>query len=49
VRVVDHGLVDSRGPFLGLGVSYFTALRHYRYDRPLLERNLAFLAERGFV
>jgi hypothetical protein len=33
VRVVDHSLVDDGGPFLGLGVSYFTALWRCKHDR----------------
>jgi len=48
VRVVDHGLVDDEGPFLGLGVSYFTALQRCRNDRPRLESDLRFLSEQGF-
>jgi len=48
VRVVDHSLVDDGGPFLGLGVSYFTALWRFRHDRPRLERDLAFLSRQGF-
>src|SRR5206468_3231106 len=48
VRVVGHTLVDGKGPFLGLGVSYFTALRRCKYDRPRLESDLAFLSRQGF-
>lgn len=48
VRVVDHGLQDDAGPFLGLGVSYFTALWRCRYDRPRLENDLHFLSRQGF-
>ncbi len=48
VRVEDHSLVDDGGPFLGLGVSYFTALWRYRNDRPRLESDLAFLSQQGF-
>lgn len=48
VRVADHALVDDGGPFLGLGVSYFTALWRYRHDRMRLESDLAFLAQHGF-
>ncbi len=48
VRVVDHSLVDDHGPFLGLGVSYFTALWRYHNDRPRLESDLAFLSQQGF-
>lgn len=48
VRVVDHALVDDRGPFLGLGVSYFTALWRCRNDRARFERDLRFLSGQGF-
>jgi hypothetical protein len=48
VRVVGHSLVDDRGPFLGLGVSYFTALWRCRHDRKRLESDLAFLSRQGF-
>jgi hypothetical protein len=49
VRVVDNCLVDDDGPFLGLGVSYFTALWRCKYDRPRLESDLAFLSRQGFT
>ncbi len=48
VRVMDHSLHDDRGPFLGLGVSYFTALWRYRHDRPRAESDLRFLSQQGF-
>ncbi|MCW5553459.1 MAG: hypothetical protein KIS67_15020 [Verrucomicrobiae bacterium] len=48
VRVEDHVLVDDGGPFLGLGVSYFTALWRFRHDRPRLESDLRFLSGQGF-
>jgi hypothetical protein len=48
VRVEGHSLVDRSGPFLGLGVSYFTALWRCRYDRKRLESDLAFLSRQGF-
>jgi hypothetical protein len=48
VRVVDHALVDDGGPFLGLGVSYFTALWRCRHNRQRLESDLQFLSEQGF-
>jgi hypothetical protein len=48
VRVDGHALVDDHGPFLGLGVSYFTALRRCKFDRARLDRDLAFLARNGF-
>jgi hypothetical protein len=48
VRVAGHSLVDDEGPFLGLGVSYFTALRRCRHDRKRLESDLAYLSRQGF-
>ena len=48
VRVVGNSLVDDNGPFLGLGVSYFTALWRCKFDQLTLERDLAFLASQGF-
>ena len=46
--MVGYTLVDDGGPFLGLGVSYFTALWRCRQDRPRLESDLRFLSEQGF-
>lgn len=48
VRLQGNSLGDNSGPFLGLGVSYFQALRDARYDRPRLSHNLSLLASRGF-
>lgn len=48
VRVVGHSLADDDGPFLGLGVSYFTALWRFEHDRERLESDLAFLSRQGF-
>ena len=48
VRVEGHSLADDNGPFLGFGVSYFTALWRYKHDRERLESDLAFLAQQGF-
>lgn len=48
VRVVDHCLVDDGGPFLGFGVSYFTALWRCKHQRERLESDLAFLQRQGF-
>ncbi len=48
VRLSGRSLCDESGPFLGLGASYFQALRHAKYDRPRLNSNLAFIASRGF-
>ena len=46
--MAGHSLTDDDGPFLGLGVSYFTALWRCRNDRPRLESDLAFLSRQGF-
>jgi hypothetical protein len=48
VRVVGHSFADDRGPFLGLGASYFTALWRCRHDRSRLEKDLSFLSDHGF-
>jgi hypothetical protein len=48
VRIAGHTLTDDGGPFLGLGVSYFTALWRAKHDRPRLESDLAFLSRQGF-
>nr|CAA9251931.1 hypothetical protein AVDCRST_MAG63-1968 [uncultured Armatimonadetes bacterium] len=48
VRVVGHALADDGGAFLGLGVSYFTALWRCKNDRQRLESDLAFLSRQGF-
>lgn len=48
VQVVGHALVDDGGPFLGLGVSYFTALWRFRNDPRRLESDLSFLSRQGF-
>lgn len=48
VRVNDHALVDDDGPFLGLGVSYFTALWRCKNDRRRLQSDLEFLSQQGF-
>jgi hypothetical protein len=48
VSVDDHCLKDSNGHFLGLGVSYFTALWRCKHDRPRLNSDLAFLSKSGF-
>src|SRR5688500_14533751 len=36
VRVDDHVLSDERGPFLGLGASYFTSLWRSKHDHRAL-------------
>jgi hypothetical protein len=48
VHVDNHSLTDDDGHFLGLGVSYFTALWRCKHDRPRLEADLAFLSRQGF-
>jgi hypothetical protein len=48
VRLEGNVLCDNNGPFLGLGASYFQALRQVKYDRDRLKRNLAVLAANGF-
>ncbi|HEU4751680.1 MAG TPA: hypothetical protein VFU47_01150, partial [Armatimonadota bacterium] len=48
VHVRGHSLVDDRGPFLGLGASYFTALWRCKHDRKRLESDLALLSRSGF-
>lgn len=45
---MDHALVDDQGPFLGLGVSYFTALWRCRNDRTRFDSDLRFLSAQGF-
>jgi hypothetical protein len=48
VRLAGKSLCDNNGAFLGLGVSYFQALRRAKYDRARLSSDLALLAEKGF-
>jgi len=48
VRIEGHCLVDDQGPFLGLGVSYFTALWRCKNDRARLDADLDFLSRQGF-
>lgn len=48
VRIEEYSFVDGDGPFLGLGVSYFTALWRCKYDRPRLVQDLSFIAEQRF-
>jgi hypothetical protein len=48
VRLQGRSFWDDAGPFLGLGASYFQALRHAKYDRQRLNDNLALLASKGF-
>jgi hypothetical protein len=43
-----NSFCDDDGPFLGLGASYFLALRDAKYDRGRLDQNLAFLSSKGF-
>jgi hypothetical protein len=48
VRVKGKSLCDNHGPFLGLGASYFQALRRAKYDRTRLQSDLALLSAKGF-
>ncbi len=48
VRLSAGALRDDTGEFNALGASLFWAAWAWRNDRPRLERNLAFLASRGF-
>ncbi|HWP40237.1 MAG TPA: hypothetical protein VNL70_04880, partial [Tepidisphaeraceae bacterium] len=48
VAVDDHALKDDQGHFLGLGVTYMSALRRAKYDRARLRSDLDFLSRRGF-
>ncbi len=48
VKLDGHGLGDDGSPFLGFGVSYFTALWRFRNDRKRLESDLEFLSTQGF-
>ena len=48
VRLAGKSLCDDNGPFLGLGVSYFQALRKAKYDRTQLSSDLALFAANGF-
>ncbi len=48
VRVNGKSLQDNNGPFLGLGASYFQALRRAKYDRARLNSDLALLSSKGF-
>src|SRR6185295_6506503 len=48
VRVNGKSLRDNTGPILGLGASYFQALRRAKYDRARLTNDLAVLSARGF-
>ncbi len=48
VGLSGYTLEDDKGPFLGLGVTYMAALRHSKYDYPLLCSNLELLSQNGF-
>ncbi len=48
VRLEGNSLRDDSGPFLGLGASYFQALRRAKFDRTRLTNDLAFLASKKF-
>src|SRR5205807_2389063 len=47
VRLNGKSFVDNSGPFLGMGASYFQALRRAKYDRTRLNSDLALLASKG--
>jgi hypothetical protein len=49
VSLNNHVLKDDGGEFLGLGASYFQALRRTKYDRARYRSDLDFLARRGFT
>jgi len=48
VSVNGKSLRDHHGAFLGLGASYFQALRRAKYDRARLQSDLSLLSARGF-
>ncbi|MEX2170092.1 MAG: hypothetical protein WD851_12345 [Pirellulales bacterium] len=48
VSLDSHALQDDQGEFLGLGASYFQALRRTKYDRGRYRSDLDFLARQGF-
>lgn len=48
VRLEGNSLADHGGPFLGLGATYFSALRLARSDRARLRSDLSFLRSKGF-
>jgi hypothetical protein len=48
VHLAGNSFCDAGGPFLGLGASYFLALRDAKDDPQQLNENLGLLASRGF-
>ena len=48
VYLAGKSLCDNDGPFLGLGASYFQALRWAKFDRSRLNSDLTLLAAKGF-
>lgn len=48
VTLTDHSLHDDGGSFNALGASLFWAAWAYKYDKPKLEANLAWLSQHGF-
>src|ERR1051325_4301867 len=48
VRLQGKCLSDNTGPFLGLGASYFLALRDAKFERERLTHNLMLLHQNGF-
>jgi hypothetical protein len=47
VRLEGRVFADEGGPYLAVGASLFWAAWGFSHDRPRLERNLQFLADRG--
>jgi hypothetical protein len=48
LRLDGHVLRDKSGPFLGLGASYFQALRRVKFERARFESDVQFLASKKF-
>lgn len=48
VRLEGRAMVDDDGPFNALGATVMWAAWAYKFDRPRLEQNLAFLRDHGF-
>jgi hypothetical protein len=47
VRLEGRAFADEGGPYLAVGASLFWATWGFRHDRPRLEQNFKFLADRG--
>ena len=48
ISLNGHALRDDSGEFLGLGVSYFPALRRAKFERERFRSDLKFLSAQGF-